>query len=134
MSTPVLYRYLMQFDIIPHVYPSPLSAEDPLPPVALENPYLYMPRFPSPPSVTPANRPRREPNRDQSRRRSTRLLEEESRGRIPILADVDELQVVLAGIVDRHFREMGSITGREEVDTLASFMCAVEKSKGGRVK
>ena len=133
MPIAILYRYVMQYDIIPHVYPSPLSAEDPAPPSSLENPYLYLPRFPSPPPLTPANRPRREV-KDSSRRRSTRLFEEEMRSRIPVLADVDELQVVLAGIVERHFREMSSISGREEVDTLASFMCAVEKAKGCRIK
>lgn len=37
---------------------------------------------------------------------------------------------MLAGIAEKHFREMWSISGREEVDTLASFMCAVEKAKG----
>jgi hypothetical protein len=50
------------------------------------------------------------------------------------LADVDEVQVVLASIVEKHFREMPPINGRDEVDTLASFMCAIEKSKGLRIK
>jgi len=50
--------------------------------------------------------------------------------RTPILADVGELHGTIAGIVERHFRELTSINGREEVDTLASFMCAVEKAKG----
>ncbi|KAF8060953.1 hypothetical protein FPV67DRAFT_1587500 [Lyophyllum atratum] len=132
MPTPVLYRYLTQYDIVPHVYPSPMSAEDPPPPSSLENSFRPSPLEPSPPLMTPANRPRRDP-KEQSRRRSSRLLEE-SRSRTPILADLDELHVVLAGIVERHFREMPSISGREEVDTLASFMCAVEKAKGERVK
>ena len=52
--------------------------------------------------------------------------------RMPVRADIDELHSVLAGMADRHFREILAINGREEVDTLASFMCAVEKSKGGR--
>ncbi|KAG5654326.1 hypothetical protein H0H81_004280 [Sphagnurus paluster] len=131
MPIPVLYRYLMTYDIVPHVYPSPMSADDPAPPSALEN-TMRQSHEPSPPLMTPANRPRRDP-KEQSRRRSSRLLEE-TRNRTPILADIEELHVVLAGIVDRHFREMPSISGREEVDTLASFMCAVEKAKGGRVK
>ncbi|KAK0446483.1 uncharacterized protein EV420DRAFT_1484119 [Desarmillaria tabescens] len=33
----------------------------------------------------------------------------------------------------KHFRDTLVITGREEVDTLASFMCAVEKTKGGKL-
>ncbi len=54
--------------------------------------------------------------------------------RMPIRADMDELHSVLASIADKHFREILSINGREEVDTLASFMCAVEKAKGGRAR
>ncbi|RDB28611.1 hypothetical protein Hypma_015054 [Hypsizygus marmoreus] len=133
MPTPVLYRYLNQYDIVPLVYPSPLTAEEPAPPSALEHPFRHSPRAPSPPPMTPANRPHRNP-KEQSRRRSSRLLEEETRSRTPILADIDEMHTVLAGIVERHFRETSSISGREEVDTLASFMCAVEKAKGGRGK
>ena len=53
---------------------------------------------------------------------------------MPILADVNEVHNVLASIVSRHFKELTSINGREEVDTLAAFMCAVEKSKGGKSK
>jgi len=83
--------------------------------------------------MTPANRPRRE-SKDHSRRRSSRLIEEEARSRPPILADVEEFHVVLAGIAERHFRDILAINGRKEVDTLASFMCAVERAKGGRIK
>ncbi|KAH0590188.1 hypothetical protein J132_01717 [Termitomyces sp. J132] len=132
MPTPVLYKYLVQFDIVPHVYPSPMTAEDPAPPSTLENSSRQSPLEPSPPLVTPANRPRRDP-KEQNRRRSSRLLEE-TRSRTPILADIDELHTVLAGIVEKHFKEIPPISGREEVDTLASFMCAVEKAKGSRVK
>ena len=41
---------------------------------------------------------------------------------------------MLASIAERHFRETAAISGREEVDTLAAFMCAVEKTKGGKSK
>jgi hypothetical protein len=61
-------------------------------------------------------------------------VEEDTATRPPILADLEELHGVLAGIAERHFRELASINGREEVDTLASFMCAVEKAKGGKNK
>ncbi|KAJ6497991.1 hypothetical protein C8R47DRAFT_1112484 [Mycena vitilis] len=133
MPTPVLYRYLTQFDLVPPVYPSPLLASDPPPPAVLDNPVRQPSRAPSPPPTTPANRPRRE-SKDQTRRRSSRLVEEEMPTRPPILADLDELHGVLAGIAERHFRDLASINGREEVDTLASFMCAVEKAKGGKNK
>lgn len=45
----------------------------------------------------------------------------------PVLADVGEIHNVLANIAQRHFKE----STVKEVDTLASFMCAV-KAKGGR--
>ncbi|KAJ7293919.1 hypothetical protein C8J57DRAFT_1429588 [Mycena rebaudengoi] len=133
MPTPVLYRYLNQFDLVPLVYPSPLLANDPPPPSSLDNPLRQISRAPSPPPTTPANRPRRE-SKDHTRRRSSRLVEEDAPSRMPILADIEELHAVLAGIAERHFRELGSINVREEVDTLASFMCAVEKAKGGKNK
>ncbi|KAK7064763.1 hypothetical protein R3P38DRAFT_3165776 [Favolaschia claudopus] len=130
----VLYRYLTQFDLVPPVYPSPLQADDPPPPYALEHATTRQEsRAPSPPTTTPANRPRRESKEISNRRRSTRLVEEEPT-RPPVLADLEELHGVLAGIAERHFRELASINGREEVDTLASFMCAVEKAKGGKNK
>ncbi|EEB96876.1 hypothetical protein MPER_03910, partial [Moniliophthora perniciosa FA553] len=52
--------------------------------------------------------------------------------RAPILADVAELNKVLAEICHRHFHENISISGREEVDTLAAFMCTVENNKARR--
>lgn len=45
---------------------------------------------------------------------------------IPVLADVGEIHSVLASIAQRHFKE----SSVKEVDTLASFMCAV-KARGG---
>ncbi|KAF9015385.1 hypothetical protein BDQ17DRAFT_1418460 [Cyathus striatus] len=133
-STAVLHRYLTQFDIVPSIYPSPLTADDPPSPTSLALPSAFLPRTLSPPlPVTPANRPRRE-SKEQSRRRSSRLLEEENHVRTPILSDIQELHGVLAGVVERHFRELTWSNGREEVDTLASFMCAVEKAKGVKAK
>jgi len=125
----VLQRYLLQFHIEPTVYPSPLSPEDPPAPSSLADPLRQPSRPPSPPALTPANRPRREPKDLQIRRRSSRLLEEEIRTRAPILADRVELHRVLSSVVERHFRETTSINGREEIDMLAAFMCAVEKAK-----
>ncbi|KAF8876807.1 hypothetical protein CPB85DRAFT_1235455 [Mucidula mucida] len=134
LTMPTLYRYLTQFELLPPIYPSPLKADDPPPPSSLVNPPRFISRPPSPALSTPANRPRRDP-KEPSRRRSSRLLEEEEMPtRMPIRADMDELHSVLASIADKHFREILSINGREEVDTLASFMCAVEKAKGGRAR
>ncbi|KAF8665164.1 hypothetical protein AX16_000629 [Volvariella volvacea WC 439] len=127
LPTSVLHAYLMSYDIVPLVYPSPLTANDPPPPSALDHPYRP-PAPPSPPPLlTPANRPRRDPT-GASRRRSSRLMDDDPyRGRQPVLADIDHVHTILAGIVERHFREMNSV---REVDTLASFMCAVGKARG----
>jgi hypothetical protein len=116
-----LHRYLAQYDLIPAVHPSPLSVHDPPPPPSLLGPIRGSSRGASPPAVTtPANRPRRQ-SREQSRRRSSRLLEE-GRARTPVLADVAEVQSVLASIAQRHFESQVV----KEVDSLASFMCAVK--------
>ena len=116
-----LHRYLAQYDLIPVVHPSPLSVHDPPPPPSLVGPIRGSSRGASPPVVTtPANRPRREQSR-----RSSRLLEEEDRARTPVLADVAEVQSVLASIAQRHFE--GQIV--KEADSLVSFMGAV-KGKG----
>ncbi|EGN94103.1 hypothetical protein SERLA73DRAFT_188687 [Serpula lacrymans var. lacrymans S7.3] len=118
LSSAALYRYLTHFDIIPMVYPSPLTAEDPPPPSSLQDPSRHGSRGPSPFTIiTPANRPKRDP-KEQSRRRSSRLLEDDITSRAPILADVDEVHAVLAGLAERHFRD--HIVN--EIDTLASFM------------
>ena|SRR5712672_3132728 len=121
-----LHRYLVQYDLIPVVHPSPLSVHDPPPPPSLLGPIPGSSRGPStPPVTTPANRPRRE-SREQNRRRSSRLLEEDGRVRTPVLADVADVQSVLANIAQRRFE--GQVV--KEVDSLASFMCAV-KGRGG---
>lgn len=121
MSPTTLYAYIAQYDLIPAILPSPLTAHDPLPPFFLQN----IPRQGShappspPPTTTPANRPRREPK--DVRRRSSRILDDDMR-RTPIMSDVNEFNGVLADIAEKHFRE----TIVKEVDTLASFMCSVK--------
>jgi len=128
LSIAELHRYLTQFNIVPIVRPSPLLVDDPPAPVTLANPARAILRETSPGISMPANRSRRE-----GRRRSSRLADDESE-RTAVMADVEEVHTVLAGIAERHFRETLSISGREEVDTLASFMCAVEKVKAMRVR
>ncbi|KAG1725563.1 uncharacterized protein EDB91DRAFT_1062125 [Suillus paluster] len=117
MPTAGLYRYLSHFNLIPPVYPSPLTAADPPSPDSLLDPVRQNPRGVSPFAIPPSgNRSRRDP-KDQNRRRSSRLLEE-NECRTPILADVAEFQAVLVAIAERHFQDhMVS-----EIDTLASFM------------
>lgn len=121
MSTETLYGYIAQYDLVPPVVPSPLSAHDPPPPFFLQETSRQNSRAPSPPpTTTPANRPRREPK--ESRRRNSRLQEDDPTKRTPILSDVNDFNGVLADIAEKHFRE----TCLKEVDTLASFMCAVK--------
>ncbi|KAI0932914.1 hypothetical protein AcW1_000108 [Taiwanofungus camphoratus] len=123
-----LHEYLVQFDLVPDVDPSPLSAEDPPPPSSLLRPRMRGFRRASTASpgpslpITPANRPRREA---AGRRRSARLVEDERAAEetvVPVLNDVADVHGALATVVQRHFREHAV----KEVDTLASFMCAVK--------
>lgn len=81
---------------------------------------------PQPLPPTPANRPRRELSASANRRRSSRLLEDDRQPAVaPVLSDVGDVHKALAQVVERHFRDHTV----KEVDTLASFMCAV-KAKG----
>ncbi|KAF9258294.1 hypothetical protein L218DRAFT_964661 [Marasmius fiardii PR-910] len=146
LPSPFIHRYLNHFDLVPTIRPIPTSAEDPPPPYTFLNPhhYIHPPSRPgSPTSATPANRPRRTV---ASRSASTPTGQIPIPARTPILADVAELHAVLATLAERHFKSMytgGSgmgggiesigmgISGREEVDTLAAFMCAVENGQRG---
>jgi hypothetical protein len=131
--------YLNKFEIVPPIYPSPASSSMPPPPIHLINPPMYSRRDPSPSpplttgGTTNGNRSRREPgkrdrNGDTSRRRSSRLLEEElgwKDMRAPILPDLDDAHQALAVIAYKHFERQ---TVRE-TDVITSFLYAV-KTKG----
>ncbi|THV08605.1 hypothetical protein K435DRAFT_959146 [Dendrothele bispora CBS 962.96] len=135
MSGTQIQSYLAHHSLIPVIHPLPTTVHDPPPPYTLANPHAHRAesRPPSPPPhITPANRPRRDP-KDPSRRRSSRLLDDDVPTRAPIMNDVQEIHVILAGIAEKHFREVLTINGREEVETLAEFMCAVERLKSGKV-
>jgi hypothetical protein len=54
---------------------------------------------------------------------------EEDASRVPVLADVDEVHKILAGMAERHFQEHSVVSGREEVDILAAFMCKIKKGR-----
>ena len=130
LPSEAIFEYLVQHDLVPDVEPSPLASDDPPPPSALLRPRSSQARrhadtaSPGPAvAITPANRPRREV---PARRRSARLVEDSGvEPVIPVLADVHEVHGMLAQVAQRHFREHPV----REVDTLASFMCAV-KAKG----
>ncbi|KAH0838711.1 hypothetical protein J3R83DRAFT_7041 [Lanmaoa asiatica] len=112
-----LHRYISHFNLIPLINPSPLTFADPPTPAFLLEPMAHSSRALSPLVIpTPANRPRRDP-KDQSRRRSSRLLEE-NETRTPILSDVADVHTLLATLAERHFQDYVV----NEIDTLASFM------------
>lgn len=102
-----------------------MTAEDPPPPSSLVNPGGKARQITPPLPPPTANRPRR---------RSSRLVEDEIPVRTPILADIAEFRSVVAAIAEDHFRELMIMNGREELDTLASFMCLVEKEKADRLR
>lgn len=112
-----LHRYLSHFNLVPLINPSPLTLAEPPTPAFLLEPMSQSTRALSPLVIpTPANRPRRDP-KDQSRRRSSRLLEE-NETRTPIMSDVAEVHTLLATLAERHFQDYVV----NEIDTLASFM------------
>jgi len=117
LPDPVLYRYLSHFNLLPDIHPSPLLPDDPPSPHFLYGTGRNNSRALSPTVLpTPANRPRRDP-KEQSRRRSSRLLEE-ALSRPPIMSDVADVHVVLAEMAERHLEGLSI----NEIDTLASFM------------
>ncbi|KAI0706199.1 hypothetical protein BC835DRAFT_14815 [Cytidiella melzeri] len=122
-----IHRYLTQFDIVPDIDPMATTAFDPPPPAFLLRTRGHRTSTASPGPLllppTPANRPRREMSASANRRRSSRLLEDDRRPTVtPVLSDVHEVHKTLAQVVERHFRDHTV----KEVDTLASFMCAVK--------
>ncbi|KAI0089854.1 hypothetical protein BDY19DRAFT_1069732 [Irpex rosettiformis] len=125
-----IHRYLTQFDIVPDIEPMATTAFDPPPPSSLLRQHGHRSTsaspVPQPLPPTPANRPRRELSASANRRRSSRLLEDDRQPTVaPVLSDVGDVHKTLAHVVERHFRDHTV----KEVDTLASFMCAV-KAKG----
>ena len=112
-----LHRYISHFNLIPLINPSHLTLADQPTPAFLLEPMARNARALSPLVIpTPANRPRRDP-KDQSRRRSSRLLEE-NEARTPIMSDVADVHTLLATLAERHFQDYVV----NEIDTLASFM------------
>ncbi|KAF5382256.1 hypothetical protein D9757_008949 [Collybiopsis confluens] len=132
MPASSIHQYLQTFDLIPSIRPLPSSADEPQPPYTLGPAAHQQTRLASPPPppqpTASTNRPRRDP-REMFTRHSTR--HDDFPYRTPILADLYELQAVLASLAEKHFREMAPISGREEVDALAAFLCAIENNRKG---
>ncbi|KAH9920311.1 uncharacterized protein B0H18DRAFT_1024778 [Fomitopsis serialis] len=99
LPSAAVFEYLMQYDLVPDVEPSPLGPDDPSPPSALLRPRSQPRRHASTASPAPGVEPV-----------------------VPVLADVHEVHGVLAQVAQRHFREHTV----KEVDALASFMYALK--------
>jgi hypothetical protein len=159
LATPDLHEYLLRFDLVPAIFPSPLSVMDPPAPSMLltddcedeeedeeaDNDPTRVPPPPSPsssrtptPPVTPATRPRRLTDASvtyssSSRRRTSRFSDDDnssvsskrrrSRARTPILADVGDVNAVLAAIAQRHFQDQHLAEG----DALSGFMAKIKR-------
>ena len=154
-----MHEYLLRFDLVPAIFPSPLSQLDPPAPSMLlaeevedEEEALHLrehdddpARVPAPPSpassrtptppVTPATRPRRLTDASiSSRRRTSRFSDDDassvgttkrrrSRARTPILADVGDVNAVLAAIAQRHFQDQHLAEG----DAVSGFMAKLKR-------
>ncbi|KAI0035287.1 hypothetical protein K488DRAFT_68566 [Vararia minispora EC-137] len=114
LSTEELHRYLCQHDLVPSLFPSPLTAHDPPPPAALLSPR----RSPSPLHAA------RDPS--SGRRRSSRMVDDHPLARTPILADVQAVHGALAQVAQRH----AEMVGVRETDTLAAFVAVRTPRQG----
>jgi hypothetical protein len=146
----VIHQYLVQFDITPMLHPSPISASSPPPPGALLDPQHAQPiKFPSPTAMgtTTAdhNAPQQQhqqinPNRQTPQHdnsiftaRHYRSVDDDddlagSSHRTATLADIADLDLVLARLAERHFRDESV----HELDTLATFLALVKNSANGK--
>lgn len=119
-------KYILHYNLVPPMYPSPYTRHTPpLPPHLVNPPPAPPARSQSPPSqVTPANRPRRD--LAKSSRRSTRLAEDEQIQAIyagvkethgpPIRHDLWDMEKACADIAQRHWDDNRNIRESEIVD------------------
>ena len=134
------------------LHPSPISALSPPPPEALLDPQHSQPiKFPSPTTTVTApadhnvhhhrlvdpNRPMPQQQHDHSIFSTKHYRpaddDEDSAGpssshRTATLADIADLDIVLARIAERHFRDESV----HELDTLATFLALVKNSANGK--
>lgn len=116
----VLQRYLHHWGLVPPL--SLITSSSPLLPSAL----LYQIANNGPePSLTPANRPRRELKELQNRRqRSTHSIEGDS---FPVMADVDGVHQAYAAIAEQHFQRRTAV---KEVEVLTNFLLSASRCRG----
>lgn len=139
LSNDQLHAYLTKHDVVPLIYPSPSSSLNPPPTSHLIDPPAWLmardEHSPTPPltstgGVAPANRGRRDFKQTgaaaKDRRRSTRLLEEESGWRDmrkPVLTDIGDTHNALATIAERHF-DRQSLREKAETEIVTQFLFA----------
>lgn len=126
LSNNELRQYMDKHDLVPHIHPLPSSSLTPPPPTHLMNPQPMIPRRELSPSpslglstggIPPAAR-RRESRLTKDRRRSTRLVEEESgwkEMRKPILSDMDDAHNAMAVICQRHYDRENQVRENEVI-------------------
>lgn len=115
LSDNELRQYMDKHDLVPHIFPLPSSSLTPPPPTHLMNPPPMIPRRELSPSpslglstggIPPGVRRRGDSRLTKDRRRSSRLVEEESgwrEMRKPILSDIDDAHNSMAVICQRHY-------------------------------
>lgn len=153
LSREAVHQYLVHFDIAPVLYPSPISALGPPPPEALLDLQPGQPiKFPSPMvtgaipadhNAQPQHHQLSNPNRPTLQQQDHSIFsvknyrsvddDEDSAGpsssqRTATLADIADLDVVLARLAERHFRDESV----HELDTLATFLALVKNSANGK--
>jgi len=122
-----LHRYLVTWNLVPPM--DMLSSTVPALPSSI---MIAQARAVTPEStttavgVTPANRPRRE-HKDGSKRRSSRLVEDEMTENVAVMADVEASHHAYALIAERHFQQKPAA---KEVEVLTNFLHAVGRSRG----
>jgi hypothetical protein len=76
------------------------------------------------PSITPANRPRRESKESQNRRQHSQAIDGDD---IPVMADVEGVHQAYAAIAEQHFQQRPPV---KEIEVLTSFLLAASRSQG----
>lgn len=120
LPTATLHRYLLAWNLIP---PLELLSSS-IPP--LPSTLLMQGAVPEhEPSITPANRPRRESKDGHSRRRvSSQSIEGDT---VAVMADVDGVHHAFAAIAEQHFQQRPAV---KEIETLTNFLAVANRNRG----
>jgi hypothetical protein len=116
----VLQRYLHHWGLVPPL--SLITSKTPVLPSAL---LLHLQNNSPEATVTPANRPRREPKEIQNRRQfSSHSIEGDN---IAVMADVDGVHQAYAAIAEQHFQHRLAV---KEIEVLTNFLLIASRCQG----